>query len=188
MDDQYTNNSGNGVNSVPSVYKRGAEDGLWMGLLLSVAFLTDASSLQIPLLALVSLGLKIAVPVMAYIWLKRDFLRYPTMRFFSALWMHGISFFFFGSLICAVVMFVYLRFIYPDFIIDTVHQAIDAYNAIDVPSAHEFADSLQHIIDMHALPSPITLAVTQIWAVTFGGSILTMILAFFVRLFNRKKI
>lgn len=188
MNDQYTNNGGVSDGEAPSVYKRGAEDGLWMGLLLSAAFLTDAYSLKVPILALISLVLKVAVPVMAYIWLKRDYLRYPTMRFFSALWMHGIAFFFFGSLICAVVMFVFLRFVYPDFIIDTVHQAIDAYNSIDVPSAHEFADSLQHIIDMHALPSPITLAVTQIWAVTFGGSILTMILAFFVRLFNRKKI
>lgn len=172
---------------VPSVYKRGAHDGLFMGVLLSVAFLADVATLYIPAVAMLSLALKIMVPVMAYVWLRRDYRRYPTMRFFSALWMHGIAFFFFGSLICAAVMYFYMQFVNPTFIISTVRQSIEIYNGLDVPSAKQFADSMQALIDQHLLPSPITLAVTQIWATTFLGSMLTLVLTFLVKLFNKNK-
>lgn len=174
-------------NRAPGVFRRGADDGWRMGLLMSAIFLAAAYSAQVPLLGLLSLLLMIAVPVVAYLWLRRDWLKWPRMRFFSAAWMQGICLFFFGSLILALVMFVFMKYIQPDFIDDSVHMAIDAYRTLGSPEALQMADLLQQMTDKHLLPSAISLSVSMIWSVTFTGSILSMVLTFIIKLTTRNK-
>jgi hypothetical protein len=107
------------------------------------------------------------------------------MQFFSALWMHGISIFFFGSILLAAAVYVFLRFMNPTFIVDNLRVAIDVYRSLGVPEANEIADSLQMMIDKHMLPTAISLAISSIWSVVFSGSMLSLLLALLVRAFNK---
>jgi hypothetical protein len=170
----------------PSVYKRGADDGLKLGIIMIVQFVTAAYSLKIAMLGFVALALTIAVPFIVYHMIKRDYLRYPNMQFFSALWMHGIAIFIFGSILLAAGMYVFLRFIEPDFIIDNLHTAIAVYRSLGVDEATQMADAMQMIIDKHLVPTAISFAMTSIWSVVFSGSMLSLFLALLVRVFNKK--
>lgn len=172
-----------------SVYKRGADQGWKLGLYLTAMFLCSAYSLQIPFAGLVSLAMLVVLPLPVYRVLARDYRRYPSMRFFSAVWMHGIALFFFGSLIMALAVYVFLRFVQPGFVLENVRRAIVLYRELGVqmPEAAAMADNLQTMVDKHLLPSAISLAFTTIWTVTFGGSMLTLVLTPVVRVLNRNK-
>jgi hypothetical protein len=174
--------------TTPSVYKRGADDGWKLGIFMIVSFMSAAYSVHIPMLGLLSFAMAIAVPFVVYHMLKRDYLRYPDMNYFSAMWMHGIAAFFFGSLLLAAAIYVFLRFIEPSFIIDNLRTAIGVYRSLGMKEATEMADSLQMLIDKHMVPSAISFAVTSIWSVVFTGSMLSLLMTLLVRAFNRKKI
>lgn len=171
----------------PSVYQRGALDGWRMGLYLSAMFLSSAYSMEVPVLGILSMILMLAVPVVAYLWLQRDYRRYPSMRFFSAIWMHGICIFFFASVVMALIVYIFLRFIEPGFIVDNVRQVIEIYKSMKIPEATEIARTLQQMIDKHLLPSNGSVALSMVWTVTFFGSMLSLILTFLVRLINRNR-
>jgi hypothetical protein len=171
--------------TTPSVYKRGADDGLKLGIIMIVLFIAAAYSLQFAMLGFLAFALTIAVPFVVYYMIKRDYLRYPNMRFFSALWMHGICTFFFGSVLLAAAMSVFLRFIEPTFIIDNLNNAISVYRSLGVAEANEMADAMQSLIDKHMVPSAISFAMTSIWSVVFSGSMLSLLLSLLVRTFNK---
>jgi hypothetical protein len=156
-----------------------------LGIIMIVLFLAAAYSLQIPMLGIPALALIVAVPFVVYFMIRRDYLRYPGMRFFSALWLHGICTFFFGSLLLAAAMYVFLRFIEPTFIIDNLRNAIDVYRSLGVPEATEMADAMQAIIDKHMVPSAISFAIGSIWSTVFSGSMLSLLIALLVRTFTK---
>ena len=178
-------NSENG--QAPAVWRRGANDGMFLGLWMSAIFICGAYSQNISLLAWLTLLMMAAVPAIVYRWLKRDWQRWPRMRFFSAAWMQGICMFFFGSLILAAVMVVLLKFIRPDFILESVRGAIEIYRSYGDPQSAEMANTLQQMIDRHILPTPVRFGITMIWTVTFTGSILSMILTGIIKLTTRNK-
>lgn len=187
MSEIYDRNDIGQNDDAPSVVRRGAEDGLRMGAVLVamvLMFLLSGSFAPLMFFALVLFAL---VPFLAYRMMRRDFLRYPRMRFFSAVWMHGICIFFFGSVLMAVAMYVYLQYADPDYMMRSLHAAIELYRRIGTADALEAADSLQKIIDAHLVPSAIDLSVVMIWLVSFSGSMLSMVLSWLVRLLNNRK-
>ena len=55
-----------------SVFRRGAEDGVWFGIYLSVLFVL--SILQIPFLGLLGLIMALAVPVYVFFVLRKGYI------------------------------------------------------------------------------------------------------------------
>ena len=176
-----------GNSTAPAVWRRGADDGMRLGLWMSGIVVCIVYSPNVPLLSLMALLMMAAVPAIVYRWLKRDWQRWPRMRFFSAAWMQGICMFFFGSLILAAVMVVLLKFIRPDFILESVRGAIEIYRSYGDPQSAEMANTLQQMIDRHILPTPVRFGITMIWTVTFTGSILSMVLTGIIKLTTRNK-
>lgn len=165
-----------------TVYKRGAEDGLYFGIYLSVMFLLSVFSLSQPLLSWVTILMALGVPVIIYRYLRRAYIEeYGTLTF-SAMWLHGIVVFFCGSIISATVAFVYLRWIHPDFIYTTMQEVIKIYNEIGTSKATEIAATLQKMIDQNLLPTPILIAVQSVWSAVFTGSLLSMLISVLVPL------
>lgn len=178
-------NSENG--QAPAVWRRGADDGMLLGMWMSAIFICGAYSPSMPVLFWLTVLMMAAVPVIVYGWLRRDWIKWPQMRFFSAAWMQGICMFFFGSLIMAAVIVIFLKFIRPDFILESVKGAIEIYRGMDGPEAANMAHTLQEMINRHMLPTPVNMGITMIWTVTFTGSILSMILTGIVKLTTRNK-
>lgn len=182
MSDNSSDNTSTNSNQPASVYLRGARDGIVMGLYMLVIFLVAAYQVFYPMLSLVFIVLALGVPPIAYFMMRRDFYQLPQMRFFSAVWMHGISIFLFGSLILSAGIFVFLKWVEPYYFVNLVDMAIEAYNSLGNEQMTELAHQLERIKDSGLLPSAGQFAFNIIWSVVFSGCILTMILTWVLRL------
>lgn len=116
-----------------ALFRRGADDGFLLGLYFSALFFAMVYSMAVPLLSMAALALMAGVPVVIYKFLRRSYVaEYGTTRF-SALWMQGIVTFFCGSLILALVSFVFMRWIEPDYIESVMRQVVEVYGGASWP-------------------------------------------------------
>lgn len=168
-----------------SVYRRGADDGLWFGIYLSVLFLASVSSIYSALAGIATLAMAIAVPFFIYFFLRRSYRADNFKTSFSGLWLHGICIFFFGSLLAALTAYVYLKFINPAYITTIVDLAIEIYGSVDTADAHQMVELLEKAKQSHILPTAGGTAVQLIWMGVFSGSLLSMILSAIVRATSR---
>ncbi len=165
---------------IKSIYKLAAQYGLYLGLALIVLWLSMAWSLQVPGLSLLAVGIFLAVPVLVYFMLRKSYRINRCGLTFSALWMEGICIFFFGCLLMAVAVFVFLKYINPEFVITQLQTASDFY-ASQGGELMEVSDAIDKIIESGQVPTPIEIAIQFIWLGVFTGSLLSMLLAFIVR-------
>lgn len=174
---------GTGANATENrnIYRRGADDGLWLGLYLTVIFALMVASVSHPAFNIPGLGMMLGVPFLTYYYLRRTHVDAHGMTSFSALWMQGIVMFGCGCLIFCLLAFVYMRWINPGFINGLMHMAIDSYNQSDVPQAQQLAADFQSLLDNHLVPTPLQLVLGWLWLGMFSGSLLSMIVAVFVR-------
>ncbi len=170
-----------------SVFRRGAEDGIWFGLYLSVLFIFTAASIGMPLLGHFATLMALGVPVYVYFTLRKGFIENGCFYTFSEMWTYGIILFLCGSLIMAMTVVVYMSWVDPSFIYDQCQLAISIYRQMGGATGNEIASTLEKAIEQGMLPSPVSLAGNLISFSVFSGSILTMILSPIIRHFNRKK-
>ncbi len=166
-------------NTQASVYRRGAEDGLKLGIYFSVLIVSMLLTVKIAALSLVSLVLIAGVPFLCYRYIRRDVRCRPGGGRFSEAWMHGIAMFFFGALIMGVVMYLYLHFFDPSYIVTNVRQTIAVLRELGGDENIEMAKDLQQLIDLKLLPGTTQLVFSSIWLVVFTGSLLSMLLSAF---------
>lgn len=167
----------NSKKEVKSVYKRGAEYGLWFGIYLTVMSLAIMHGMSHSVLLLLSIAMLAAIPAIIYQIMRRYRASMLGFASFSSLWMLGVMTFLFGSLICGMVTYVWMQYVMPTFIYDQVVTAIELYKTIPGDEAAEMVKVMQTIVDRHALPSPFDVVVQMIMLVTFLGSLVSMALA-----------
>lgn len=165
-----------------SVYTRGAEDGLVMGLCFIAMFIMQLLGRASLIAGIAGNLMALGVPLLLYLMLRRSYRTDKGRSTFSSLWMHGIMTFLCGSLLLAAIMYLYLRFIEPTFIADTVRDVVSVYRAIGSNDAEKIADVLQSMIDRHMLPSPIALTFSALWLGSFSGAVISLIEAAIVKL------
>lgn len=164
-----------------SIYRRGADDGLILGVYMSVCFLCIASTMHSTLLGVCGIAMAAGVPVIVYFMLRRGFRSDSCRTTFSALWVEGIATFFFGGLLVALTAYLYLRFINPAYITSTVLEAADIYGASGDAELEQWGKAMRAMVDGKMLPSPSEVAVNVLWLAVFTGSVLSMILSVAVR-------
>ncbi len=170
------------MNQLESPYKVGARRGLFFGPYLCLIFFATIYSQSIPFLGLIALLAIIAVPFVIYKALRSTFVAEGGMSTLSSLWMQGIMIFIGGSLVCAVASTVYMRWVNPSFLSSTIAQAIDFYASIpDDDRAAQVADLLNRMVEAHAIPSPIYVAIEMVWISIFSGSLLSLLMALLAR-------
>lgn len=158
-----------------SVYSLGASDGLWVGLAMGACVVSMVLSSHWPYLVFVSWALFLGTPYLAWRLMRRAWAKREVPPRFSAVWLHGICIFLFGSLIMALMMYVSLRYIVPGWIETQMFNAVEVL-ASDPATVHQ-SQVLAKIIDTGQLPSPIYTSVSSIWFVSFTGSIWSMLFA-----------
>jgi hypothetical protein len=76
-----------------------------------------------------------------------------------------------------------MRWIYPDFILDTLRMGIEFYSRKEMGEAGmEMAEQLQLVISNKLVPSPMTVSVVWLWCGLFSGSVLSMVLSALARI------
>lgn len=160
-----------------SVYRWGAEYGVWFGIYLTVMALAMMYGFTYNSLLLLAMAMIIATPAVIYPMMRRYRSAMHGYAPFASLWMVGLMTFAFGSLICGIVTYVWLQYVMPTFIYDQVQVAIETYKNMPGDSAAEMVDMMETVVERHALPTAMEVVVQMIMLTTFLGSILSMILA-----------
>lgn len=164
-------------------YKRGADDGVILGLILIILFLAMTFSLKYPLANLLGLLLFfVGVPMTTFFLLRRSYIRDNGLTLFSSLWMQGIVMFFCATLILALFTYVYLRFLNPSFMVDMLNTAAAHYENLGTARGHQTADIMHAMIHQNLVPSAISMAIETIWVGVFTGSLLSALVAGIVRM------
>lgn len=165
-----------------SIYDRAARDGAWIGLWFVVMFLLSVAAMKIALLNIIVITMGLLVPFIAYRLLRRTYTDSYGLVSFSALWMQGILTFACGSILLGTAAFIFMRWVYPDFIADTIRMGIEFYRNEPSAAGAELATDFQKMLDMRMLPQPMTLAMAWMWLGLFSGSVLSMFLAAITRI------
>lgn len=164
-----------------ALFRRGADDGFLLASISRPCSSPWFIPWRCPLLSMAALALMAGVPVVIYKFLRRSYVaEYGTTRF-SALWMQGIVTFFCGSLILALVSFVFMRWIEPDYIESVMRQVVEVYGGASWPQGREAADVLQHALDAGLVPRAIQVSMELLWTGVFTGSILSIVVSLIVQ-------
>jgi len=165
-----------------SIYERAASDGAWLGLWFVALFGLSVAALRIAPINILVMVMAMLVPFIVYRRLRRTYVDSHGLTTYSALWMQGILTFGCGSLILGAAAFIFMRWIYPDFIIDTLRAGIEFYRNESSGAGADIADEFQAIIDHRLIPTPFTIAMAWMWLGLFSGSVLSMLLAAVARI------
>lgn len=159
--------------------KRGAEQGLIMGLYLSLTFVAAASTMWHQWVSIPALLLMAGVPAIIYFMLRRTYVADYGCTTFSEMWMQGIMIFVGGSIIMATVSYLYMKVLVPDYILQLFERSIEAMTAM---GQTEQAHLVRRIIDQGKILTPGEVAIEFVWVGIFSGSLLSMVMAWIVRL------
>ncbi|MCH5219671.1 MAG: DUF4199 domain-containing protein [Muribaculaceae bacterium] len=159
-----------------SVYSLGAADGAIVGILMGICTLCMVLTVRIQFLSIIGLLLLVVTPFVVWWMLCRSWIKGYCPPTFSAVWLHGICIYLFGSIIMALIFYLSMRYAVPNWIEIETREAA-ARLAEDPTTAYQ-AQVLINIIESGQLPSPIFTAVSSIWLVAFTGSLWSMGFAF----------
>lgn len=159
--------------------RRGAEQGLLMGVWLSVTYVVAASTLWVNALSLLAFAMMSAVPLIVYFMLRRTYVKDLGCTLFSELWMQGIMVFIGGSIIMASVSYIYMKWLVPDYIHQLLEQCV---NVLLSAGKADTAAAVQQVIDQGGMLTPADIAIEFVWVGIFTGSMLSMVVAWVVRL------
>lgn len=169
-----------------SVYRRGADDGFIFGVYLSVMFLLQSMATVHDWFAAQLTGaiMMLGVPALIYFFLRRGYIAEGRRSRFSAMWLHGICIFFFGSLLMALTSYIYMRLVHPGFIPEFFEILRLTYVDLGTSEALENAHMIEKIQQQHLYPAAAEIAVVFIWLAVFTGSLLSMLLSLIIRAIN----
>ena len=168
------------------LFNRGAQNGLFVGLYLTLLSWVLILAIDSSLMNIVALLMLVCIPLGCFIMLRRSYIQENCTTPLSGLWLEGIVTFICGSMIYALVAYCYLRWGNPSFIPEQVCQAIEVYEKIDDDQAREIVSVLQQIEKHKAYPTAQQIVVQFGLLITFVGSILSLLTASFLK-FQRKR-
>lgn len=162
---------------IQSPYRRGAEDGLIFGIYLTVLFYATVLSQQFPLLGFPALIMIAGVPVVIFMMMKRYAVRLGAASSFSMLWMQGLVIFACGSTIACAMLYIYLRWINPDFF----SSQFEYLATLKIDESTEFLsqskEMARQILDAGMIPRAIDMVIEFILLGVVSGSLLSMVLS-----------
>lgn len=157
--------------------KQAMEMGAYFGLFLLVKFLLATQSLNNPFLNLASLLMLFAIPFVVYYLMRRFKKTITETNVFSQLWMFGILLFFFASLISCLGEYIYYVYIDPSYLNTQITAMLAMLDDMEQLKGNETLNMMKDAMANGATPTPSAMIMQTIWANTFVGSLLSILLA-----------
>lgn len=173
--------------TIKSPYRQGADDGFLLGIYLSAMSLCMVNSTRIPLLALMALGMFVAVPAIVYTFMRRYDRRLGRASGFAVNWMHGVMIFVCAALVSGAVMTVYMRWIDPGFIPSQMEILAGMEGRFPGSAFDQSAMLARQMVEANFMPSAISISVELIFLEIFSGSCLAMLLSGILALMRPKR-
>lgn len=168
------------------ILKQASDFGALMGALLCLLFLAVVYSSALPPLSFLAMAILFGIPFFLFWIMKRVKRRAPEFWRMSALWMLGILIFIFGGILLAAVVYIFLQFIYPDFIYNQLGAAIEIYKQNPELVNSQTLAVLTKMYESGNIPTAIQSAMSTLWSASFFGSILSLIEAAIVSISSKR--
>lgn len=166
---------------------RAAENGLFISIYIIVLMLSAAASCSFPPASLVVWVGSLALPVVLYKLLMRNYRAGECSGSFPEVWAEGIASFFLGSLMPALVAYALLRYVAPDFIAAQYQVAIDSFQALGTADGERMARTLIDLRSRMPLPTAVDVAAQLISFNIVVGTALSLLAAVFIKMCGRRK-
>ena len=164
-----------------SIYKYAAENGIPLGLYLTLMSACLLMSLKFPVLPVFLLPLSIGFPFLLWYLLRKIGKEEESYMKFSSLWLGGIYSVIFGTVICLFLSSLYVTFIEPGFFVNYIKHSIEVIEASDISSQYGAGLTLmKEAIEAKLLPTSMEFLTTMAWLTCFAGCILSLILALLI--------
>ncbi|MDE6370759.1 MAG: DUF4199 domain-containing protein [Duncaniella sp.] len=172
---------------IQSPYRRGADDGIVMGLYLTVMFFASIFSGSLPVLTWLAFLMIVCVPLLVWRLMGRYHRALGQASSFAMLWMYGVVMFFCGMLISGVALEVYMTWIHPGYVAEQL-QALAALQG-DFPDTYldSMASMAQSMLDAHFIPAPINLVAELVMMAIVSGSVLSIVLGALLTFRSRRR-
>lgn len=167
-----------------SVFKRGAEFGVPMGMYMTTISVCSIFADRMPALSWVVLIMLLGGPWMVWRLQRRYFIEEGGTSDYATLWMLGILMIIYGALITGLVTWGVLQWVRPGYIYEMTQNFVDIYGKMPEFKDNELLQVMQRAIDNDALPTPIEMVMNTFWMVTFSGCLMSAITAAFAKLRN----
>lgn len=159
-----------------SIAARAADGGIIMGGLIMVLVLSFGFATIFPAVSLLLWGGTFAVPFVLYFLLRRSYAQTGYTESIIELWAEGIAIFFLGSLIPALVVYLLLKFVQPDFIANQMEFVVGELERIEsTPQTEQLIRNLQTIREGGLLPTAAQVAAQLIAMNMLIGMVLSLI-------------
>lgn len=179
-----------------SPFRRGANNGLIVGVILALLFVVTAFQVYNPGNGALALGfnvLLIGLVVVVYILLHRSYVMDLFTTSIPNLWREGIVMFICGALVSTLVEYIYMEFVNPTFIYDIYELSISQWNEL-IASApadaaagyNEMVDELKKQLASGDIPGPMSTCFSISILEVIGGTILSLVVALLVKARRRK--
>ena len=167
------------VNTAPPrpITARIAENGLYLSVFMCALILLMGACTRFPFLALFFFIGAVAMPFFAFSLLCRNCMRSGGFLSFSEIWAEGIASFFHGSHIPAVLCYVSLRFVFPDFLPEQIQKTVDTFREMGTPQAQVWVDMIEKMRADGVLPTPADVAANIISINIVAGTAVSLIMA-----------
>ncbi len=164
------------------------EYGVYTGIYFVLMFVSIVWSQYIVVANLLGTAMMVSVPAIIYLTM-RHYVRQEPMSGFGTLWLLGIYIFFFSSLISGLAQYLFFEYLDPAWIPSMLEQQLALLEVMstDAPELGDFVDAARQGIERGVGFAPIDVVFTFMWFNVFIGSILSVIVAFFVRIISRIK-
>lgn len=157
-----------------NIYTLSAELGVPFGILLSLLAVSLVFSVKVPMLSILTVLLLMAAPVVLCIFQRKRFVALDGFALYSELWILAIFTTMGGSLIMALVSYLTISYILPDFLYDLMRIFIDNWPDL----SQDTIQTCEKAISQRALPTALEFCMMLFWLFTFLGCVGGAITAF----------
>ncbi len=162
---------------ITSPYRRGADDGFFFGIYLTLMFFSSIFAQSLPLLGLLSPVMALGVPAVIWFFIRRYDRMLQECATFPMMWMLGVVIFVCGSLISGLLLTIYMKWIEPDFVLNQLNAIIELGKGAPGTVLAEAGDIAAQMIEANFVPTPIAIVSEIIMLATVTGSLLSIVIS-----------
>lgn len=155
-----------------NIYSTAARLGVPFGAYLSALSAAMVFSDQSQVLPVVALAMMVCLPMALYRMQRRSHILDPVTPY-AGIWLLGMVTLIFASLICAMVSYVLITTMRPDFINEQMQAAINVYSATPELRDSQLVEAMRTVQKENLLPTPIEYVIQMFWMTSFSGSMLS---------------
>lgn len=166
------------------ILRRGAADGALLGAMFTATFYCSVYCERLPALGIAAMVMMAAVPFAAYMMLRRSYLEAHFPMHFAAVWLQGIMTFICGAMVTTVGVYLFFRYLEPHYMERTLNSYLAICDQRHIDDG--LTRTLRRMSELKFYPKPVDMVMSTMWAISFSGSMLSLLLTPLVRLSKRR--